>query len=204
MAVQPEDVIYIAELLKESDLIDAVKVASTIMQAISDRPDLHSRDPLERFIDLVLGEVAERAVYAWLRKNDKNTERVQKNYRGPDPGYDLIVKNPGREPITISVKSSVSVYKSEIPKILDTFTLAVTPAEAAKADAHVQVYYWLEPQAQIRTSVPSLSKAIIVAWALKNDLVKEDYTSYTSREQRRAPEKRLRELRPMQELLKHV
>mgnify|MGYP001076504756 CR=1 FL=1 len=204
MTVQSNDVIAIADLLKDDDLSEAVRAALAILQKITDRPDLHQRDPLERFINLLLGEIAERAVYVWLARGSKEVARVQKNPGGPDPGYDLIVKGSNGRPLTVSVKSSVSVYKSEINDILDTFKLAVTQAEARKADIHIQVYYWLEPGAQTRTTVPSISKAIIAAWAFKGDLANVSYASYTPSERRPAPEIKLRNLRPMKDLLRHL
>jgi len=198
MRVEAKNIVIIR--LSDRELSDAVLTAHRIVGTIIDRWDLHERDYLERFIDSLLGEIAERMVLRWLKDNGKFAESaVDKKALTPDVGHDIWLKNLQGEQICASIKSSISVLKNNPGDILQTFTLATKPKELR--DVNIQVCFWLDPFSSPRTNVPTMQQAAIMAWALKEDLVKEEFIPYTREEQRTAPAKRLCELRAMGNLL---
>ena len=60
MAVNQDTVIKIA--LSENDLSSCIDNTQILCETISDRSDLHLRSYMERYIDIMMGEVAEAAV----------------------------------------------------------------------------------------------------------------------------------------------
>ena len=90
MNVKPNDII------KWNLSLDRIKIsidnARLILKNIHDRTNLHSRDDLERFEDILLGEVAEQIVLEWLIHNGKYAESaIEKGQAGPDSGHDIWV-----------------------------------------------------------------------------------------------------------------
>jgi hypothetical protein len=195
--VTENDIVYV-ELDKE-EFREAAEVALIIATSISDRPDLHPRDLLERFIDCLMGEVAERMVLRWLRQNGKYAKpAADKKAAERDPGHDILVKLVTKKIVRASIKSSLSALKDDPGQILSTFTLAVTPKEIR--EINIQVYFWLSLRGSPRVTVPSIKQAAIMAWALDADLRKTNFKEYRG-EERLAPELKLKDLRPPSELL---
>jgi hypothetical protein len=198
--VTKNDLVYIE--LDKQEFREAAEVALIIATSIPDRPDLHPRDLLERFIDCLMGEVAERMVLRWLRQNGKYAEpAADKKAAERDPGHDILLKLGTKEVVRASIKSSLSALKDDPGEILSTFTLAVTPKEIRKIN--IQVYFWLSLWGSPRVTVPSMKQAAIVAWALDADLRKTNFKKYRG-EERLAPERKLKDLRPPRELLKSL
>jgi hypothetical protein len=195
--VTENDIVYV-ELNKE-EFREAAEVALIIATSISDRPDLHPRDLLERFIDCLMGEVAERMVLRWLRQNGKYAKpAADKKAAERDPGHDILVKLVNNKIVRASIKSSLSALKDNPGQILSTFTLAVTPKEIR--EINIQVYFWLSLRGSPRVTVPSIKQAAIMAWASDDDLRKTNFKEYRG-EERLAPELKLKDLRPPSELL---
>lgn len=194
MSVRVEDIVQVklpSELVKKS-----ISVATHITENLVDRRDLHTRDLLERFIDCLMGEIAEQTVIYWLQRNNKYAaSAVDKTSDKPDTGHDIWVKSKDQRTVKASIKSSISAQKTP-EQILKTFTLATTPSELR--EINIQVYFWLSLNSTPRVTVPTLRQCGIIAWAGQNDL--REFAAY-EREERLAPRKKLGELRPMHELL---
>lgn len=132
MAVNQDTVIKIA--LSENDLSSCIDNTQILCETISDRSDLHLRSYMERYIDIMMGEVAEAAVIKWLKQNGKYAvSAVNKSSGKPDSGRDIILRGKHKQEIECSVKSSLSVYKDNINDILDTFTIATKASELRKS-----------------------------------------------------------------------
>lgn len=190
-------------LLPEEEMRAAVEVAGEIAPTIRDRADLHARDSLERFIHVLLGEVAERIVLRWLHAQAKFAAPAPGKTSGrPDPGHDLLLLSArDASPVRCSVKSSLSAHKT-LPGILSDFTLATKESELRPVN--VQVYFWLRLHGRggHRVTVPSARQAAIVGWVTPKDVGRFD--RYAT-ERREAPRDfRLREMRPMRTLLDHL
>ena len=197
MPVTENDVIRPS--LGREAIAKAVEISLGVVGGIVDRGNLHERDPLERFQDVLLGEIAEMMVIDWLHTSGKYAvSAVDKDSAHPDPGHDIQIMRSGGALKQASVKSSVSGLKSSIGDILDTFTIATTPRELR--DVNIQVYFWLSLYSSPRVSVPSLSNAAIIAWASRGDLETVIFHPYQG-ESRLSPKLRLRSFRPMRELL---
>jgi len=195
--VTENDIVYVE--LNKKEFREAAEVALIIATSISDRPDLHPRDLLERFIDCLMGEVAERMVLRWLRQNGKYAKpAADKKAAERDPGHDILVKLVNNKIVRASIKSSLSALKDNPGQILSTFTLAVTPKEIR--EINIQVYFWLSLRGSPRVTVPSIKQAAIMAWAFDEDLRKTNFKEYRG-EERLAPELKLKDLRPPSELL---
>ena len=187
--------------LSAEDLEACIAAAGRIAPRIQDRGDLHGRDPLERFMDVLLGEAAERMVLCWLKGQGKRAESASdKDGEGPDAGHDLVLWSGARE-LRCSVKSSLSAHFA-LPRILSDFTLATTRGELRHVN--VQVYFWLDlsPRSGHRTVVPALRNAAIIGWAGLRDV--QQFRRYAT-EQRQSPDNfKLQDLRPMAQLLPHL
>jgi hypothetical protein len=200
ITVRAEDVVKI--ILPDETLRDSIQVVLKIVDVIVDRTDLHKRDYLERFMDCLMGEIAERIVLQWLADNKKNCKSaVDKSALNPDAGHDILLHNPRGEEIQASIKSSISGLKSTPDEILDTFTIATKQSEIR--EINIQVYFWLQLYSTPRVSVPSNQNAVIIAWATHQDLTETSFTQYKG-ESRQAPVKKLREFRPMRDLLNEI
>jgi hypothetical protein len=150
---------------------------------------------------VLLGEIAENAVINWLRHHGKYAESaIDKNSPKPDPGHDIILKSTTGAKIRGSVKSSLSALKG-VDEIVDQFTLATKEAELR--DVNIQVYFWLDLYASsgYRTTVPSTRNFALIGWAGLKDITK--FKSYAT-EKREAPDVKLKNMRPMQELLEYL
>lgn len=197
MAVRADQIVTVS--LPDDEVQEAISIAARIADSIADRADLHSRDYLERFVDCLMGELAERMVIGWLTSNGKYaTSAIDKNAPNPDPGHDMWLKNNAGGQIKGSVKSSISLEKSNPSDILRTFTLASSPAEVR--DVNIQVYFWLVTRSTPRVGVPSLRNSAIFAWAPGGELGAGSFAPYRG-EARMAPRRHLADLHPMEELL---
>lgn len=196
MPLQLSDVIHPS--LPDNELATCITVASRIAPSIGDRADLHARDGLERFINVLLGEVAESMVLRWLREQGKCAMPAgDKRGDEPDAGHDLLLRHRGRE-LRCSVKSSLSALH-ELPRVLEEFTLATKRVELRAVN--VQVYFWLDVRGNggHRTTVPSLKRAAIIGWAGLRDV--QQFRQYAT-EARQAPAGfKLHQMRPMADLL---
>ncbi len=198
MAVNQDTVIKIA--LSDKELSICTENTQILCKTISDRSDLHLRGYMERYIDVMMGEVAEAAVIKWLRQNGKYAvSAVNKSSGKPDSGRDLILKDKQKREIECSVKSSLSVYKDNMNDILDTFTIATKASELRKVN--IQVYYWLKLKGENRVTVPSDKNMAIIGWIGENDV--EEFGTYNT-EKRQVAKLKLRNIRTMQSLLDYL
>lgn len=198
MAVHQDTVIKIA--LSDKELSICTENTQILCKTISDRSDLHLRGYMERYIDVMMGEVAEAAVIKWLRQNGKYAvSAVNKSSGKPDSGRDLILKDKQKREIECSVKSSLSVYKDNMNDILDTFTIATKASELRKVN--IQVYYWLKLKGENRVTVPSDKNMAIIGWIGENDV--EEFGTYNT-EKRQVAKLKLRNIRTMQSLLDYL
>lgn len=130
--------------ISQKDLLTCIEYAKGIMSAVIDRPDLHNRDDLERFNNILMGEVSEMMVMRWLHSNGKYAvSAVDKTSKQPDLGHDLHLRAliKGKEvPILCSIKSSLSALK-DLDYIVNNFKLATKQSELR--EVNIQVYFWL-------------------------------------------------------------
>ena len=198
MAVNQDTVIKIA--LSENDLSSCIDNTQILCETISDRSDLHLRSYMERYIDIMMGEVAEVAVIKWLKQNGKYAvSAVNKSSGKPDSGRDIILRGKHKQEIECSVKSSLSVYKDNINDILDTFTIATKASELRKVN--IQVYYWLKLKGENRITVPSNKNMAIIGWIGENDV--KEFGTYNT-ENRQVAKIKLRNIRTMKRLLDYL
>ena len=198
MAVNQDTVIKIA--LSENDLSSCIGNTQILCETISDRSDLHLRSYMERYIDIMMGEVAEAAVIKWLKQNGKfAVSAVNKSSGKPDSGRDIILRGKHKQEIECSVKSSLSVYKDNINDILDTFTIATKASELRKVN--IQVYYWLKLKGENRITVPSNKNMAIIGWIGENDV--KEFGTYNT-ENRQVAKIKLRNIRTMKSLLDYL
>jgi hypothetical protein len=195
--VSEQDVINIR--ISDKELAECIDNAKNISQHIVDRGDLHSRDGLERFINVLLGEVSEMMVLNWL-KNEKKLAHsaVEKGNKAPDHGHDILLTDKQGAQLTCSVKSSLS-YKLDISGILGVCKLATKAIELR--DVNIQVYFWLTlnpPLGHNRITVPTIRQSALIGWFIRNDL--KEFSAY-KHEQRESPTATLKNARPMKTLL---
>lgn len=174
-----------------------------LSEHIVDRADLHERDELERFINVLMGEVAERMVIKWLQNNDKFAKSaVDKMGTTPDLGHDIEVKKKtSKDSLLCSVKSSIS-YKLSPAGILEICKLATKQSELR--DINVQVYFWLTLNpagGNNRVTVPSMRQSALIGWFGRNDL--KNFSTY-KHEHREAPADSLKLGRTMHSLLGYL
>jgi hypothetical protein len=202
MTITSNDIIIVK--LTDEEISNTIQIANNITPYINDRPDLHQRDYLERFTDVLLGEIAEQMVLKWFVSNNKFAKSaVDKTSDRPDSGHDIYLKMKNDNIIHCSVKSSLSVLKCTIDEILDTFTIATKKSEIR--EVNVQVYFWLDifakSEGKYRLNVPSTTYCAIIGWIGKKEI---DIFSKYKTENREAPEKKLREMHPMLEVLNYI
>lgn len=196
--IQISDVIQFE--INQEDLMVCIENAKKIISAIVDRKDLHSRDNLERFNNLLMGEISEMMVLKWLRSKGKHAiSVVDKTSSQPDLGHDLQLRNVNGDFIRCSVKSSLSALK-DLNYIINNFKLATKQNELR--EVNIQVYFWLTINptgtSENRTTVLSLRNSAIIGWFGSKDL--ESFESYAT-EKREAPTRPLRDARTMESLL---
>lgn len=191
----------VKETISDGEVKECVKTAEFLCESIIDRKDLHERDYLERYIDILMGEIAEKSVIKWFRDHGKFAESaVDKTSGKPDMGHDIILKSIENKEILCSVKSSLSVYKSEMKDILDTFTIATKKSELRQVN--IQVYYWLSLKSTPRVCVPNHENMAIIGWVSNKDI--ESFGTYAT-EDRESPDNiKLRQIRSMESLLKYL
>lgn len=188
--------------LSNDEIKECILTSLKLIDSIVDREDLHERSYLERFIDLVLGEISEKIVIKWIQQNGKYAESaVDKQSQKPDMGHDIWLKDRKGVKIRCSVKSSLSALKSDINEILCQFKIASKKSEIR--DVNVQVYFWLKIHSNPRTTVPSNTNVAIIGWAGRNDIKNCSENAYAT-EQRREVQLNLKNLRPMKELLQYI
>ncbi|MFB6349937.1 hypothetical protein ACFBZI_12020 [Moraxella sp. ZJ142] len=186
--------------LTRDDLAICIENAKNIMATIIDRKDLHDRDDLERFNNLLMGEVSEMMVLRWFHSNGKYAvSAVDKKSGQADLGHDLQLRHKDGHYIYCSIKSSLSALK-DLQYIVNNFKLATKRSELK--EINIQVYFWLVIQptsnAINRTTVLSLRNSAIIGWFGSKDL--NSFESYAT-ENREVPTKPLKEARSMESLL---
>lgn len=199
--VTEKDLIYIN--LEPAIFDICVERSQSILKSIQDRNDLHDRDDLERFINVLMGEVAEQIVFKWLRDNNKYVEIPEsKNTPGPDAGHDLLLKRKkDGGSVECSIKSSLS-YSKGPSGIIENFRLATKKSELR--DVNLQVYFWLTlnpPEKEPRVTIPSIRQSAIFGWYGKNDMEKFEKYKHENRE---VPCSTLRHARTAISLLHHI
>lgn len=161
--ITKDDIVNI-ELSVEQIAICAQNAAK-LLPFIKDRKNLHERDPMERFNNVFMGEVAEQMVITYFQNQGKFAiSAVNKESSNPDLGHDIyVISKEKREPVRISVKSSID--SCDIKTILTARRPAFTEKE--KCQINIQVYFQLklnkENKEDYRISVPSLKKANIIS-----------------------------------------
>lgn len=188
--------------ISDDEMGCCIENAMLLSKTMKDRSDLHLRSYMERYINILMGEVAEQAVIKWIRGNGKfAVSAVDKKSGKPDLGHDIVLKNIEQEEILCSVKSSLSVYKSDVEEILKNFTVASKKSEIR--NVNIQVYYWLclNGNNDYRITVPSSNNMAIIGWVTENDIDK--FGSYST-EHREVAKIKLEEIRPMASLLKYL
>lgn len=185
--------------LDDSIIKQCVETAIKLTDTIVDRRNLHDRDYLEKFNDIVMGEIAEQAVINYMRDNNKFAiSSVNKNSGKPDLGHDILVKEKETgSRLTCSIKSSLSALKAEINDIINQFQLASTLSEMC--DINIQVYFWLKIYANPRITTTSAKNMAIIGWVSRDDF--KNIPSKYSTEQRSTVNIPLSDLRPMDDLL---
>jgi hypothetical protein len=184
--------------LGEPEITDCIGTAMQLAPRIGDRADLHARDGLERFVNVLLGEVAERMVLAWLHGQGKQAEPASdKRGDGPDAGHDLLLRRRERT-LRCSVKSSLSAMH-DLPRILSEFTLATKRGELRHVN--IQVYFWLDLHARggHRVTVPSLERAAIIGWAGLREI--QHFGRYATEVRQSPAGYKLQQMNPMADLL---
>lgn len=192
--------------MSDEDIQKCIEVAARVTAQINDRPDLHPRDYLERFIDVLLGEIAEYSVIKWLKSKGKYARSVvDKESPHPDPGHDIVLKSNQNKEIKCSVKSSISAFLKPSARFLSEFTFATKESEVR--DVNIQVYFWYDicrnntNENLPRTSVPSTKHFSIIGWIGLNEI---RYFKRYKTEKRQAPEIKLKDGRPLKELLQYL
>ncbi len=187
--------------MNDDELKKCIETAEFLCESVVDRKDLHKRDYLERFIDLLMGEISEQSVIKWFHDNGKFAKSaVDKKSRKPDMGHDIILKTKDNKEILCSVKSSLSVFKSDMQQILDTFTIATKKSEVRQVN--IQVYYWLSPISTPRVCVPNHENMAIIGWVGENDI--KSFGTYSTEERESPDQIKLRQIRSMESLLKYI
>lgn len=197
MAITAEDVV--GPILEDNEIKECIDTAQQLLKSMGDRADLHSRSCLERFNDIVMGEIAERSVIKWLQEQGKFAQSaVDKSSGQPDSGCDIMLHAKDGRDIRCSVKSSISVLKSEMDDIIHTFRLSSKKAEIQ--DVNIQVYFWLNLNRSPRVSTPSDKNMALIGWCGRRDLIGREEGEYAT-EKRPIVDISLKELRSMNSLL---
>jgi hypothetical protein len=178
--------------------------AQGLIATMIDRANLHARDDLEKFFNVLMGEVAEQMVLGWLKEKGKSAASVVNKASGqPDAGHDLVLLDTSGKSLLCSIKSSFSFAKQP-GEIIKVFKLATTPSELR--DINVQVYFWIDPYKQAgqpRTTLPSLTNCALIGWFGKADLEKQVFSNYNG-EMRQVPVTSLEDARSMSSLLPFI
>lgn len=198
MPLSAEDAVPLRGLVTEALVQTAAMTCARLLPHMRDRADLHGRDPLERYHNLLMGEIAELAVIAYLTGQGRwAVSAVDKAATVPDAGHDVVLRRRDGTAARCSVKSSLS-YHHGIAAIPGQFRPAFNSREPR--DINVQVYYHYNLRGEPRTTVAALAHAYIIGWAPERRLLGSEFIVYNG-EQRRVADLRLADLSPMAELL---
>lgn len=202
MIMEVKDVV-LEPILNREQISECLETSLFLLKNMEDRPDLHDRGVFERFTNIAMGEIAERAVIEWLlSKNKYAVSAVDKHSEKPDKGFDILLKSKDRErELKCSVKSSLSIYKSNITDILKEFTISTKKIEVT--DINIQVYFWLNLNSNPRITLPSELNMGIIGWLGRKDLQSATFGKYST-ENREAPKIKLQDIRPMESLLGYI
>lgn len=198
--LKAEDAVFCP--LAEGDFYDCLDNSASIIKAIIDRKDLHERSFSERYIDVLMGEMAEKSVVNWLQSNGKFADRSDKCFNMPDNGYDIVLHDIRGNIKYCSIKSSLSVYKNNISQIISSFQLSSKKSEIS--DVNIQVYFWLNIDNAPRITVPSNNNMAIIGWIGKPEAYSIGKTAKYNTENRETVSIELSKLHPMKELLKYL
>lgn len=204
MAITSENVISLQELVSEQMVQSAAATCTTLLPHVTDRADLHQRDPLERFSNLLMGEIAELGVIAYLQQQGKYAvSAVDKQACTPDQGHDIHVRRKDGSLAKCSVKSSLSYKYGMMPRggILEHFRPAFNRKEPR--DINVQVYFHYQLGENPRATVLTSRHAFIVGWLPERKIVGGQYTTYQG-ERRPVADIKLKDMLPMSELLPNL
>lgn len=197
MAITARDVI--GPVLDDREIKECIDTAQRLLNSVHDRADLHSRGCLERFNDLMMGEIAEQSVIKWIRAQGKFAQSaVNKNSGRPDGGHDIILRADNGKVVQCSVKSSLSVYKKEMDEIIHEFRLSSKRDEIR--DVNIQAYFWLDLKGKPRVSTPSDKNMALIGWCGSKDLAGKKEGGYAT-EARPVVDIPLSELRSMKSLI---
>ena len=197
MAITAADAV--GPILTDDEIQECIATSQILLKSVQDRGDLHSRGFLERFIDILMGEIAEQSVIKWFQSQGKYAESaVDKKSGRPDNGHDIILRSQSGDIIRCSVKSSLSVYYSGVEKIIKTFRLSSKQSEIR--DINIQVYFWLDIKSKSRINTPSNNNMAIIGWLGRKDLSGVEEGSYAT-EARSVMKVRLSKMRSMNSLL---
>lgn len=197
MTITRNDVI--GPILTDDEIKECIDTAQQLLKSMRDRVDLHSRSCLERFNDIVMGEIAEQTVIKWIQAQGKFAQSaVDKKSGQPDSGHDIIMSSREGHIIKCSVKSSLSAYKKEMDDIINNFCLALKEDEIQ--GINIQVYFWLDLNGKPRVSTPSNNNMAIIGWCGRKDLINIQEGEYAT-ETRPVMNISLKELRSMNSLL---
>lgn len=199
--ITTSDIVFVP--LTKEELDYCIDTSQHLAGYIVDRVDLHQRDELERFNNILMGEVAEQMVIKWLRSEGKTAESaVDKLSNQPDFGHDIRLIKKNETEALCSVKSSLS-YKLNLTQILNICRIATKKSELR--DINIQVYFWLtlEPKAnENRVTVPSIRQAAIIGWFAQKDLI--GFEKYKHEAGREVPVEVLSNSRSMASLLQYL
>ena len=198
MPLTAADAVPLRELVSEGLVQTAAVTCARLLPHVRDRADLHNRDPLEKYHNLLMGEVAELAVIAYLVGQGKHAvSAVDKGAAKPDAGHDILVRRRDGTAAKCSVKSSLS-YRHGIGAIPGQFRPAFNRREPR--DINIQVYFHYRLDSEPRTTVAASAHAYIIGWASEKKLLASEFAVYSG-EKRGVADLKLADLSPMAELL---
>lgn len=198
MSLTAAEAIPLRDLVSEAMVQTAALTCAGLLPHVQDRADLHGRDPLEKYHNLLMGEIAELAVIAYLTAQGKAAaSAVDKQAGTPDMGHDIVVRRRDGTAARCSVKSSLS-YHHGIAAIPGQFRPAFNHREPR--DINIQVYYHYNLRLEPRTTVAASTHAYIIGWASERKLLASGFAVYNG-ERRQVADLRLADLSPMADLL---
>ncbi len=159
MTVLPENVICYP--LPDTEINSAVTFA---YHALTHRHSNPRVDPLNRYIQVVMDELAERMVIQWLQTNGKFAESaVDKGATNPDLGHEIWVTDIRGVKVRAAIHTFLSTNKSEMPEMLESHSLSVETDHLC--GINFSVVYWLQLREKPRVKLPSLQQSAIIGWA---------------------------------------
>ncbi|MFK7602973.1 hypothetical protein ACI3L1_12265 [Deinococcus sp. SM5_A1] len=198
MPLTAADTIPLLPLVSEALVQTAAITCARLLPHVRDRADLHGRDPLEKYHNLLMGEIAELAVISYLVGQGKYAvSAVDKEAATPDAGHDILVRRRDGTAAKCSVKSSLS-YRHAIEAIPGQFRPAFNRREPR--DINIQVYFHYQLNAEPRTTVAASAHAYIIGWASEKKLLDSGFSVYNG-EKRWVADLKLADLSPLAELL---